>query len=200
MKKVLPILALFFALISCSHIYFQEVQPKKGIYQTEMPEELFGVWFGSTEGWQMNEYGITNIDLKTDSLNNVIDTVYRTTPLSDSVQFFKATDLYVLNARENSNYWEIMIFQAMDSGDIHVYSISDPKVFYGIKGLELESANYYIDDELRRVKTLEPEATSSLKFQSAVFSGQMKIRSLKRVLKSIPPTVLSCDSTIYEAE
>jgi hypothetical protein len=88
----------------------------------------------------------------------------------------------------------------MNNGDIYIYYVSDPKIFTKIKGIKLESANYYIDGELRTVKTVNPDAKSSLKFDSAVFSGQMKSASLKKVLKSLSPTVFGNDGKIYEPE
>lgn len=200
MKSIITISSLLLLLASCSSIYFQEVQPKGGVYQTEMPNDLYGIWFGETEGWQINEHGITNIDFKTDSLDNIIDTLYNTTPLSDSLRVYRVNDLYVLNSRENSQYWEIVIFQPKKNGDIYLYYISDPKIFASIKGLKLEEASYYIDGELRKVKTVTPEWESSLKFDDVVFSGQMKVKSLRKVLSSLPPTILKNDSTVFVAE
>jgi len=187
-------------LASCSHIYFQEVQPRGGERLNEMPKELYGEWYGDTEGCLINEFGITNIDFKTDSLENIIDTVYSTTPLSDSMRIYKSKGLYVLNFRENSEFWEIAIFQPQSNGDISIYNISDPKVFAKVKGLKLVEANYTIDDEYRTIYTLDPEAESSLKFESAIFSGQMKLNSLKKVLNEISPTIFKHDGTIYVPE
>lgn len=200
MKLFISISILILLFASCSSIYFQEVQPKGGDNLTEMPKELFGIWHGESEGWKIDKYGFTNIDYETDTLNNIIDTVYKTTPLSDSTRIYRTKDFYVLNLRENSQYWEIVVIRPMDKGDIYFYYISDPKIFTKIKGIKLERANYYIDGELRTVKTVDPDAESSIKFESAVFSGQMKSGSLRKALKSLSPTVFGNDGKIYEPE
>lgn len=200
MKLFTSISILLFLFASCSSIYFQEVQPKGGDNLTEIPKELCGIWHGDSEGWKIDEYGFTNIDYQTDTLDNIIDTVYTTTPLSDSTRIYSTKDFYVLNLRENSQYWEIVVIRPMNNGDIYIYYISDPKIFTKIKGIKLESANYYIDGELRTVKTVNPDAKSSLKFDSAVFSGQMKSGSLRKALKSLSPTVFGNDGKIYEPE
>lgn len=200
MKSFISISILTFLFASCSSIYFEEVQPKGGDHLTEMPKELFGIWHGDSEGWRIDKYGFTNIDYKKDTLDNIIDTVYTTTPLSDSTSIYRTNDFYVLNLRENSQYWEIVIIRPMVNGDIHFFYISDPKVFTKIKGIKLEHANYYIDGELRTLKTLVPDAENSIKFESAVFSGQMKTGSLKKALKTLSPTVFGKDGKIYEPE
>jgi hypothetical protein len=200
MKFSISISVLLFLLASCSSIYFQEVQPKGGDILTEMPKELFGIWQGDSEEWKIDEDGFTNIDYKTDSLENIIDTVYSTTSLNDSTRIYKSADFYVLNLRENSEYWEIVVIRPMNNGDLYFYFISDPKIVSKIKGVKLESADYYIDGELRTVKRIDPEAESSLKFDSAVFSGQMKPGSLLKALKSVSPTIFGKDGKIYQPE
>jgi len=200
MKSFIALSTLLLLLASCSHIYYEEVQPKGGVYLSGMPDELVGTWFTEQEGWQLSENGITNIDFRTDSLDNRIDTLYKTTPLSDSLRFYRAEDLYVLNSRENRSYWEIIIFEPLANGDINVYVVSDPKIVASIKGVKLEEAIYYVDGEPRSGKTLEPEAEGSLRFSSALFSGQMKYKSLIKTLISIPPTILRKDGTIFSTE
>jgi hypothetical protein len=199
-KLFISISILLLLLASCSSIYFQEVQPKGGDNLTEMPEELFGIWQGDSEGWKIDKNGFTNIDYKTDTLDNIIDTVYTITPLSDSTRIYRTKDFYVLNLRDNSQYWEIVVIRSINKGDIYFYYISDPEIFIKIKGIKLERANYYIDGELRTVKTVNPDAKTSLKFDSAVFSGQMKSESFRKALKSITPTIFGKDGKIYVPE
>jgi hypothetical protein len=200
MKLFISISILILLSASCSSIYFQEVQPKGGDNLTEMPKELFGIWHGDSEGWKIDKYGFTNIDYETDTLDNIIDTVYKTTLLSDTTRIYRTKDFYVLNLRKNSQYWEIVVIRPMDNGDIYFYYISDPKIFTKIKGIKLERANYYIDGELRTLKTVDPDGESSIKFESAVFSGQMKSRSLRKALKSLTPTIFGKDGKIHGQE
>lgn len=200
MNQIITICCSLLLFTSCSHIYFQEVQPRGGDRLNEIPKGLYGEWHGDTESWLINELGITNIDFKTDSLENIIDTVYSTTPLSDSMRIYKSEGIYVFNFRENNEYWEIAIFQPQSNGDISIYNISDPKLFAKVKGLKLVEANYTIDDEYQTVYNLDPEAESSLKFESAIFSGQMKLKSLKKVLHEISPTIFKHNGTIYVPE
>ena len=196
MKFLIFIVSLLL-ISSCSHIYFEEVQPKGGVRQSEMPEELYGYWFGESEGWELSENGITNIDFETDSLGNVLDTTYQTTPLSYSLRIYKAKEFYLIHTRENSPYWEIITLKLMKNGDLNIYHSIDPKIFASVKGLKLEYANYDIDEESQNVNKLDPEHNESIIFNHALFSGQMKVRQLRKIVKSIPPDTLRKNDFFY---
>jgi hypothetical protein len=149
-----------------------------------VPNELYGKWFDETKGWEISEKGITNIDIEIDSIGNKIDTTYKTTGLSDSLQIYKAKELYVIHSKENSDYWEIIILKPMKNGDINTYYTSDPKIFDSDKNLKLEEAIFLIDDEEKSVKTLDPDFDKSSSFESALYSGQMKMKTLRKVITS----------------
>jgi hypothetical protein len=174
-----------------------EPQPKGGERLTEIPEMLYGKWFGDNHGWQINKNGFTYIEIESDSVGIVLDTTYQTISLSDTFRIYKAKELYIIHTKENSDYWEIIILRHMKNGDINAYQASDPELFKPDKGLKLERANFYIDGEEKSVKTLNPEHEESLSFQSAVFSGQMKMRTLRKVLTPDNLIVLTKDGSIY---
>jgi hypothetical protein len=176
------------------------VQPRGGTNLTKMPEDLYGVWYSKDEGWKIDDSGITSIDLKTDAVENKTDTTYTLMPLTDSMRIYRANDFYFINYREKSQYWEIFILESLHNGDINYFEISDPKIFSKVKGIKLVEANYSVDGETRTVKTLAPDITGHLEFESAIFSGQMKIESLRKSLSAISPIVLRNDGTIYIPE
>jgi len=200
MKLFTLIIGLVFIVSSCAHIYFIEPQPKGGERLYEMPKELYGEWYGTSNGWKLNENGITIANIKTDSVGNILDTTYQTAPLSDSLRIYKKKDLYVVHLKDKSEYWEIGILKTMGNGDIYTYQSSDQDKFASAKGLKLEEATYKINGKRKIVKTLNPEADESAHFLNAVFSGQMKLKTLRKVLKSLTPTIFKADGSIYEED
>lgn len=200
MKLLIALIGLLLIVSSCSHVYFTEPQPKGGERLIVMPEDIYGIWFGGSEGWQFNEKGITNINIETDSIGTIIDTIYETNALSDSLRIYKAKELYVIHSRSNNNYWEIAILKPMKNGDINTYYTSNPVLFTSAKGLKLEEANYYIDGELKTFKTLETDDEGSMSFENAVYSGQMSIKTLRKILDSIDPVIFKKDGSIYNPE
>ena len=201
MKLISLTIGLLLMLSSCVHVYFSEPQPKGGKRQSEIPKELYGTWFGETEGFQFSEKGYTNINIKTDSVGTIIDTTYQTTCLSDTFRIYKAKELYVIHSKENSDYWEIVILKPMKNGNINTYHTSDPKIFVHDKGLKLEEVNYLIDDELQSFKTLDLDQFDTLSFQNAMFSGQMNIKTLRKVI--VPDNLMNIfkkDGSLYLPE
>ena len=199
MKLFLAVILLSFIFSSCSSIYFIEPQPKGGERESEMPKELYGLWFGENEGWQFNENGITAINFEIDSIENIVDTTYQLLPLSDTFRIYKAKELYVINlinSEKNNNYWEIVIFERVTNGDINIYYPYKPEIFAHVKGLKLEEATYYIDGEKKIVKTLTPDFESPNEFNNAVFSGQMTIKTLRKLITKIPPIIFKKDGSI----
>ena len=198
MKVVMSLIALSLFFTSCVHIYFLEPQPKGGERLTEFPQELFGTWWGQEGGVRINEVGITDIDFITDSVENVIDTVYETMVLCDTFRIYQAKELFVLNVQKEGANWELLAFKPLKNGDIEYYTFTQPEVFIKDSGLELLEATYIIDGESRQVTTLDPSFEESIEFESAVFSGQMKLKTLRKALKNDDSKcVFKSDGTIY---
>jgi hypothetical protein len=182
---------------SCATIYFSEPQPAGGQRLYEVPKELYGKWFGETEGWQINNHGLTNINIKTDSTGNISYNEGIITQLSDSFRIYKAKELYIVHSKEHGDYWELTVFKPMKNGDINMYYTSDPHTFISDNNLILEGANFTYEDTLISFNTLNPEGKDSLTFSSAVYSGQMKMKTLRKILTPKNLTVLRKDGTIY---
>lgn len=199
MKSTTTLSLVICFLSSCSSIYFHEIQPKGGERLSEIPKELHGTWYSDSEGWKIDEEGFTNIDFRKDTLNNIIDTVYKTTLLSDSTRIYRAKDYFFLNYRENTDYWEVIVIAPQKHSDINFFLLSDPEICHNIRGIQLEKANYSIDGELQSFHEIKEdfEGEHEVRFESAIFLGQMNVRSLKKALKRAKPTIFAKNGLIY---
>jgi hypothetical protein len=197
---ILALCGLLLLVASCSHIYYQEVQPKGGERLTEIPKELHGSWFDENDGWQLDATGMTNMDVNIDTITLVQDTLRKFNPLSDSLRIYRAQNLYVLHFRTKKPYWEIVVLQPYPNGDLAVYYLSDPEKVAKLKGLKLVSADFTYEEELRTVPTLEPEGIDSLNFKSALFSGQMTVKGMKKLLKTNGHSLFRQDGTVVVRE
>ena len=145
-----------------------------------------------------NKNGITTITYESDSLNNIIDTIYAKIPLSDSLRIYQAKNIFVLNYPNKVYNWEIIAFKPQANGDIYTYKVIDPKFFALDRNLKLLNAIYYVDGEEKIVNTLNSNYNDQLEFRSATFTGQMKFKTLKKMTsdKNLM-SILRKDGTIY---
>lgn len=199
MKSFLLLIGLVLLLSSCIHVYFIEPQPQGAERLTEVPEILHGKWFDKHQGWQHYANGFAMININRDSLGTVVDTTYHAFPLGDTIRIYKAKELYIIHFKNNSEYWEIITLHCMKNGDIHSSHMTNPDLFAIDKGLKLEYAYFYIDGEEKRVTTLHPEHEESLQFESAVFSGQMKVKTLRNAMAQDNYTILTTDGRMLKA-
>ena len=182
MKLILVSLLTLILLGSCVHVYFTELQPKGGKYLTEIPKELHGTWMDGHDGVKIHAGGFSEIKIKTVTMNGNVDTVHTAYSLCDTFQLYKSKELYVFHYQDKSDYWEIAVLTIEKNGDLYLYSTVEPKTFADDKGLKLEEAKFTIDDSAVTEKTLNPEYDESISFQSAIFSGQMKTKTLRKVV------------------
>jgi hypothetical protein len=200
MRTLFIFLSLTFLFSSCVSIYFTETQPKNGKELTEIPKELIGIWKNGNNGYSGFDIngGISTSYIK-DSLDNIIDTVYEKTPLSDSVKMFKAKDIYVLNFKEKGNPWEIIALQVQKNGDINGYWDNDPNLFSSDRDLKLLKSVYANEEgEYKTFTSLDPKSQEELSLKSATFSGQMNFKTLKKMAsKKRILFILKKDGTIY---
>jgi len=108
--------------------------------------------------------------------------VFNTTSLSDTFQLYKAKELYVFHYKEKSDYWELIVITIQKNGDLNLYMTAEPKIYAVDTRLKLEEANFIIDDLEVSIKTLNPGFEESLEFRSAIFSGQMKTKTLRKIV------------------
>jgi len=182
MIKVFYCISLSIVITSCSHIYFTEPQPRGGIPLFEIPNELHGVWSDQNGGIEIHKYGYNEFKYELDSVTNSFDTLIKYMNLSDSFKLFRAKELYVFNAKLKSKYWEIAILTKQKNGDIHYYVTSEPDVFVKDRNLKLIEAKYNIDDEEKIIKTINPDFEDHISFKYAIFSGQMKYKTLRKII------------------
>ncbi len=182
MKTSFIFVLLLFILSSCVSVYFKDPQPKDGVLLHEIPPELCGKWM-EKGGLLVEKDGISFIEFEKDTLNNTVDTIYQKAYLSDSVQLYKAKDIYVLNTRKQGQHWEILALSIQNNGDINVYQITEPQLFAKDKNLHLEEARFMIDERDTIVQTLRLKYEGTQKLKSATFSGQMKVKTLQNAMK-----------------
>jgi hypothetical protein len=199
MKTILIFLSFSFIFTSCVSIYFTETQPKGGTMLNEIPNELIGNWMESENNYiGFDKKGKTGTKYVSDSLGNIVDTIFENIPLSDSLRIFQVKNIYILNYKEKGKNWGIITFKPQLNGDIFTYQIDDPHFFAKDRNLKLVKAVYIIDGEEKVVNTLNPNYENNLQFQSATFSGQMKIKTLKKMMsENRIMNILKKDGSIY---
>ena len=104
------------------------------------------------------------------------------TSLSDSLRIYKAKEFYVIHSKENNDYWEIVILKPINNGDINLYCTSNHELFASDKGLKLQEATYIINGEEKKVKALNTNSEESAIFQNALYSGQMSIKTIRKMI------------------
>ncbi len=180
--RIIAITSLLLA--GCSHVYFTDPQPAGGRHLTSIPEELHGTWMNDDEGVRIEAAGFTEVKVKRDSLTGSMDTVFRLTPLSDTFCIYRSKDLYILHFRDKTDGpWEIAVMDKQQNGDIHLYYTTDPHLFSHDPKLHLEWAKYSVDEEDITVDELDPELELSGEFHSALYSGQMKHKTLRSIVR-----------------
>lgn len=177
---LLTILVLIFS--SCVSIYFTEPQPIEGIFLSEVPKELHGSWHRGNYEMIIESKGSINYRTShRDTITNALDTLYENLILSDTVHLYKINNLYVLNYREKNKPWEIVIIERKRSGNIFIYGSTDTKIFSRDKSLKFVNANFTIDEKDTTVQTLNPNFGYSYKLNSATYSGQMSVETVKKL-------------------
>lgn len=183
MKTVFLITIIPFVLSSCAHVYFTEPQPKGGTRLKEVPAVLHGEWYVENEGLIIEKTGATSYKTFRDSTSNAIDTVYNRIPLSDTFRLYQAKPFYVLNYRGSGHDWEIIVISTNKNGDIYICESRKPDIFKQDDDLKLLNAHYELDGRDTTVQELNPDYDGEVNFKSAIFSGEMKISTLKKIAR-----------------
>jgi hypothetical protein len=200
MKSITYIILIALTLSSCVHVYFVEPQPKAGILLPEVPKELHGKWIDQETKISIDEKGMISYkirEIEIDSMSVEIDTVYSNVLLCDSIKLFKAKQYYVLNYRENNSLWEIYVIEKKTNGDVIFYETREPDFFVKDKNLKLKQAHYQVDEKDTLVETLNPKFEGNVRFNSATFTGQMKLKTIKKIAqKENIINILKQDGTV----
>ena len=189
MKKFTFLIAIATLFLSaCTHVYFVNPQPKGAKQLSEIPKELCGKWDNEFGGVHIEFDKITMYDISRDSLDNIIYTNYTITPLSDMFRLYKAEDFYVFNLTEYEGYWEVGVVSIEKNGDIITYYISDVDALSNDPNLKVTEANYLVGDEEIMLTELNPEYDETEFLMHVVFSGQMSVKSLRKMM--VPENIL----------
>lgn len=194
MKFILPI-ALSLILTSCLTVSFNQPQPKDGQRLKEFPEKLQGKWkMDDGDFIMIDATGIGTSNLIVDSLNNIIDTSYRYTSLSDSLRIYEGGKYYVYNEQSSNGSWTFAVTKVDFKGNIYNYLCDDFKFYSSLKGLKVDSASYMVQHYLHEIDELITLDTTvynpSVKELSKInndeiewiyFNGQIRIRDLKKI-------------------
>ena len=196
-KYFLFIAILPFIISSCVHLYFIEPQPKGGKLLSEVPTELHGEWYTEEGGIGIGSNGLSIKKIELDTLTNKMDTMSKDNNLSDTFRLYKAKEFYVLNYKQNNEPWEIIVIHKQNN-NIYFHETTDPNLINKDHSLKLQEAHYDIDDKDSIVQKLNPEQIDSLSFRSALFSGQMTLKTVKRIASEGDIiTILKSDGSIY---
>lgn len=198
MKVLLALLTLLF-LSSCVSVYFTDPQPAGGTRLNSVPEELWGSWMTEdNEHARFDAAGIHTWKIKTDSLTLARDSTYEGLLLSDTFRLYQARQWYVLNYRSSNSPWEIIVIRKNPKGDICLYENRDPDFFVHDRNLKLEHAHFTLGEMDTIVNELHPALEDSFNLSSATFSGQMQLKTIKRIAREEHLiTLLRSDGSIY---
>ncbi|MFT5861001.1 MAG: hypothetical protein ACI865_003119 [Flavobacteriaceae bacterium] len=189
---IVLLILVSFSHISCVHVYFKEPQTLEGVQLSEIPNELQGVWLeveddendNHQNGISFDAKGLDDLRINKFEQTGNVDTLHRRTNLSDSLRLYKSGKFYLVNSRENSEYWEVTVLR-IRHGDIFIYDCRDPDIYLKDQNLTLEEVGYsqLASEEDLIVKTMIEETSDTLKFQHALYSGQMSSKTVRRIAK-----------------
>lgn len=184
---------------SCISIYFTEPQTIGGKELFEFPDKLHGVWKESDNVISIKNGGIYESRVANDSLPGkavIIDQGPKF--MDDNFRLFQINNYFILNEKSNDSPWRIHVFEVKKNKDILIYSSVDPELFTKDRHLRLGEAHYIVDGVETISNRINPEFESQLEFKSATFSGQMSLKTIKRIAK--PENlrmILKCDGSIW---
>ena len=179
MKNTITLLALILALTSCTNVYFDQPQPKNGKYLKFVPEELQGKWVDKLDTIFITKNGFEEVNVKTDSLDNIISVKKEKFFLSDSLVLNKAGKFYVINLLEKGN-WQIIILDKQSNGDIIWYYPSEPPFFGEGNDLKVKK----VVGKIKGVETIDKSLTNKDEGTSITvyYEGQFRINDIKKVI------------------
>lgn len=181
-KALLAVIGISSTLVSCSHVYFNEPQPKGGKRLKEIPAELCGVWMNEEKRYSIVASGFYESNIFMDTISMEMDTAVFWNPLSDTTRLYRAKDLFVYHNKRNGNpYWEISVLEVQKNGDVNLYYTDDPELFRYEKGLKLIEVSVNMNDTTL-VMTEIPPLNDSTSVNYVVFDGQMKLKSLRKMV------------------
>jgi hypothetical protein len=165
--------------VSCSKIYFTEIQDVGGKKETLFPEILQGTWYYQNQTYQILTDRIIEGEKKWE--------------LNYDISLFKRKSFYVINEKdkENKGLFRIYILKPIKNGDIFfwpIWSFYDATILKSNKTLKLESVLRHGEGEYIESGYLEPN--DSDKFESAIFSGKIEINDLHSIEEKISPNIL----------
>ena len=188
---------------SCLSVYFDQQQPKNGIVQHTIPEEMQGRWGDSTGTLVISDDCMITFKLKADSLGNLVASDTTQMCLSDSINIQKANEYYIVNLLDSDANWSICAIKVFDDGTINWYYPATPPFFGKGCGLKVRKVTYTskIESENRKKtpffkKCLKPDE-DKWEINEVSYTGQFRIKDIEKII--IPENVfwsLNPDGTI----
>lgn len=213
--KLLIAISFLITLTSCLTVSFNQPQPKDGKRLQEFPEELQGTWkMKDGDFLTIDDAKITLSKMINDSLNNVIDTSYNYTNLSDTIRMYRGGNFYVYNVQSSNGSWLFALAKVDSKGNIYNYLCDDFMFYAKLKGLKADSASYQVQhyihetDELNTldttiyhpsVKVLSKIANDDIRW--VYFDGQIRISDLRKIaIRKNLISIYKVDGTVEEIE
>lgn len=176
--SALKITLLVFLLSSCFDANFKEVQPHRGKLLNYFPKNMHGNWNYEQHNEESKLVGKVVIDSNSFELQHLTDKNRdEKHHLSDSLLLYKKRSLYVLNFKEDG-FWRIMVLDQKGKSHIEVAQPFDLKVLIQDKSLQ----PVQLKDGDEEVDVNSDYETSDI--DHALFSGQMKYKTLKKILET----------------
>ncbi len=182
-KGFMALLLLLSISTSCVELSYIEPQSFGGEPLDEFPSQMRGQWVSGNEGVRIDESAFYFISIALDSATNQMDTTFERNAVGDSMKLFRIQNKVILNFRKDNSYWEFAIFELNKKGFIRAYVCRDFNQVVKDKNIYLIEAHYTLNDKDTIVQTLMPSFEESGHFNGAVFSGQFKSKSIRKLTR-----------------
>ena len=195
----------FFLLtsMSCSKIYFTDLQTLQGRELTQIPNSIKGSWYLHNESAHViNNKGFFGYEMKDGKVESLLDSIIYN---STNIRLFKSEEFIICNQKYDNAFWDLTVFKPLKNGDVEVWLVDEltaANALSVIKNLRIESVEFELQGkkiETITVQTVRPEVDSA-DFKNAFFSGQLSLNDMRQLTSQIQPILLKKDGAILSRD
>jgi len=190
-KRFILVGLLFIGLLffsSCLSVYFDQPQPKNGVEQNTIPEEMQGRWESSTSTIIISKNCMIAIDLEENDSGDLIAKDTTLMCLSDSINIQKANEYFIVNLLDRNGNWGICAADILSDGTINWYYPATTPFFGKRGGLKVRKVTYTYKKETGKRKTsplfkkcLKPNK-ENWEINEVYYTGQFKIKNIDKII------------------
>ena len=177
---------LFFS--SCVSVHFDQPQPKNGVEQNTIPEEMQGRWASSTSTIIISQNCMIAIDLEKNESGDLVEKDTTLMCLSDSINIQKANEYFIVNLLDRNGNWGICAVDILPDGTINCYYPTSSPFFGRGSGLKVQKVTYTYKKETGKrketpffKKCLKPN-DDIWEINEVHYTGQFRIKDIKKII------------------